>query len=239
MNKYIHYLEFGSGEPLILLPSNWLTSKSYQSIAKKLSNKYRVIVPDLYRGRSRYEKNAFTSNDYVLTLNTFLDSLKIKKFYVIGFSFSGMVAIDYVKKYPSKILKMMLVSSIKFPLNLKNHNLTLIEGLIGYMKLFYHNTFSLKGIKVNILWLNEGIKYFFNHTKQFFIDARIAIEYSQDESIKLPFPIKILIANRDEYITYNEIKKINNIEIDIINGYHAWFFLNENLLIEKISNYLI
>lgn len=236
MNEYVHHLEYGRGEVLVLVPSNWLTSRSYQSIASKLAEKYRVIVPDLYRGNSRYSKNAFSVNDYVSALHAFLNSLNIKKFYLIGFSLSGLIAVNYSKQYPSSIKKMMLVSSIKYPLNLKKH-FTLLTGLIGYIKLFYHNTFSIKGMKVNLLWLSEGMNILIKHTRQFFLDALIATKYSQDEHFELSFPTKILLAKNDEFITCKEIKKINNIEVEVINGYHTWFFLNEKLLIDEVFNF--
>jgi hypothetical protein len=148
-----------------------------------------------------------------------------------------MIAIDYSKQYPESIKKMMLVSSIKFPLSLKRKDFTLVAGLVGYIKLFYHNIFSIEGIKVNLRWINEGINFFIRHTKQFFIDALIATKYSQDSSFELQFPIKILIASKDEFITCKEIEKRNNIEIEIIDGYHTWFFLNEKLLITKVFDY--
>lgn len=237
MKNYVHHLEFGNGETLVLLPSNWLTSKSYQSIAKKLSEKYRVIVPDLYRGDSKYEKNALTPNDFVATLHLFLNRLNVKKFYLIGFSFSGLIAVEYAHQYPLSIKKMMLVSSIKFPVSLKKNNFTLVAGLVGYIKLFFHNTFSLKGIKVSLLWLCDGFNFFINHPKQFFLDALIATKYSQDSSFGISFPTKIVLASNDEFIACKEIEKIKNLEVEVVEGCHTWFFLNEELFVEKVFNY--
>lgn len=235
MNDYVHCLSYGNGELLVLLPSNWLTSKSYQSIAIRLAERYRVVVPDLFRGNSRYTKNATTINHYVSALHKFLENLNVRKFYLMGFSFSGMVAVDYAKQYPEDIKGMILVNSIKYPLFLKKRNFTPING---YIKLFYHNSFSLKGMKINLLWFIEGINYFFNHTKQFFLDALIAIKYSKDIILKPQFPVKILVASNDEYMNYKTPQKRKNIDIEVVNGNHAWYFLNEDLLIEKIFNFL-
>ncbi len=237
MNDYIDFLELGSNDVLILLPSNWLTSKSYQSITKKLAEKYRVIVPNLYRGNSRYKRNAYTANDYVIKLHAFLSNLNINRFYLIGFSFGGMIAVNYAIKYPSTIKKMLLVSSIKFPLPLKKNKLTPVAGLFSYIKLLFHNTFSIEGIKVNILWLYEGIFFITKHTKQFFLDIRIATEHSQDSTFVMPFPVKVLLASNDEFITYMEIRNTNKIEVEVVDGRHAWFFLKENLLVKKVFEY--
>ena len=68
----IHYLEFGSGESLILLPSLCLTSFSYASFGEKLGNNFHVLIPDLYRGHSIYTQNAYQLEDYVEKLNQFM-----------------------------------------------------------------------------------------------------------------------------------------------------------------------
>lgn len=233
MKDDIRYLEFGKGKILILLPSNWLTSRSFKSIAKKIAEKYRVIVPDLYRGKSKYKKNATTIDDYVLILHSFIESLNIEKFYLVGFSFGGLIATEYSRKYPESIKKMILVSSI----NLNKKRLTLATGLIDYIKLFYHNIFSLKGIKVDLLWLYDGGNFFIKHTKQFFLDTLIITRYSENIFFTPIFPMKMLFASNDEFVVCKEVQKNENITTEIINGYHAWFFLDERLLVEKVLNY--
>lgn len=237
MKDYIHHLAFGNGEVLILLPSNWLTSRSYQHIAQKLAAKYRVIVPDLYRGASRYGKNAFSAADYADSLHAFLKRFHIQKFYCIGISFSGMIALEYADKYPSHIKKMMLVSSIKFPVPIKKDEFTLAAGFTGYMKLFFHNSLSWKGIQINLLWLYEGIDLFINHTRQFFLDALIAVRYCRDSFPTVPTPAKILLASHDEFIRCKAAEKNDKLEIEMVAGNHTWFFLRENLLAEKVFDY--
>lgn len=239
MEEYTHYQEFGNGETLVLLPSNWLTSWSYKSLAQKLARKYRVIVPDLYRGLSKYKKNALTVGDYTKQLHAFLQNQRVSDYYLIGVSFSSLIASEYLYQYPSELKKAMLISTI---IPIPRKRFTLLDGLIGYMNLFYHNTFSWKGIKVNFRWLFDGVfNCLLRHPKQFFLDALIATGEPKNKGSAIPVPTKILMASKDEFIRYGDsknTKKIHNLEIETIEGYHAWFFLNEELLVEKIFDYL-
>jgi len=241
VKEYTHYQIFGKGQPLVLLPSNWLTIKSYKAFAEKLSDKFRVIIPELFRGHSTYKKNANSIDDYTKELHFLLNGLKIKNFYLLGISFSGLIVIDYLHKYPSDLQKVMLVSIIAPPLFPKENKLTLLTGLVNYTKLFLNNFTSWKGTKVNFLWLFDG---FFNcllrHSKQFFLDALIATKTFNSTSLKVSVPTKILLATKDEFIPYKDINKkakINNLETETVKGHHAWFFLNEELFVEKIVSY--
>ncbi len=241
MKEYTHYQEFGKGQTLLLLPSNWLTTKSYKTFAEKLSNNFRVIIPELFRGKSRYKKNAFSIDDYTEKLHFLVNDLKIKKFYLLGISFSGLIAIDYLHKYPLDLKKVMLVSIIAPPLFPKERKLTLLTGFVNYAKLFLHNFTSWKGTRINFLWLSDGLfNCLIKHPKQFFLDAIIATKTFNKTPLKVSVPTKILLATKDEFVPYDNVNKtiaIDGLEIEAINGYHAWFFLNENLLVKKVIEY--
>lgn len=235
----VSHVEYGSGEALVLLPSNWLTSWSYTSLSEKLAGEYRVIVPDLYRGSSKYEKNALTVNDYTSELHSFLRELNVdNNYYLMGVSFSGMIASEYLYQYPSELEKVMLVSTFAPG---QRKRLTPLDGLTGYMKLFYHNAHSWEGTKVNLRWSFDGaFHYLFRHPKQFFLDALIATREPENKDRTIPVPTKLLVASKDEFIPHDDslhATKIHNLEVETIEGYHAWYFLNEELLAAKVSEF--
>ncbi|OGF99568.1 hypothetical protein A2Y99_04350 [Candidatus Gottesmanbacteria bacterium RBG_13_37_7] len=237
MQEHVDYFESGSGKTIILLPSLWLTSNSFYSLARKLAKRYQVIVPDLFRGKSKYENNAITINDYVKGLNSFITEKEIKDFYLIGVSFSGFIAANYVQKYPSNIERLFLVSTSPIPLYLKWK----WWGFIwGYVKLFFHNIYSLKGIAINLLWFRDGLEYLFKHPKQFICDALIITRDYDHQILLMNIPTKLLFAKKDEFIPFkfmDKIRKINNLEVEVIDGYHGWFFQNEELLVKKIFDF--
>ena len=239
MNGHIHHKEFGKGEPLVLLFSLGLTSYSYESCARKLAKKYRVIVPDLYRGRSRHDTNASTLDDYVEALHAFLHDVPLKRYNLIGFSFGGLIASEYLFRYPEELQKVMLVST--YP-PLSQEKPTVISGMQGYMKLLYHNMYSRKGMQVNRLWFKDSLfNLFLPHPKQFFMDPIIATKKRTKKKGMIPVRTKILAATNDEFISYDQyqsMKLVENLELETVDGYHAWFFLDEALLVKKIIEYL-
>jgi len=243
MNGHIHYQEYGYGEMLVMLPSFWLTSRSYRSIAQKLAERYRVIVPDLYRGESRFSRNAFTVDDYVEQLHGFFSDLRISKCYLLGISFSSLIASKYLARYPDDIDKIILVSTFAPPSDAEKYRLTFFRGLIAYMKLIYHNLFFGKGIKINMLWLFDSIcNYFLRHPRQFFLDVTIALRASEERTFTFLKPTRQLIADKDEFIpygTFDQIGTMQNLEMDTIEGFHAWFFLHEDLFVEKVCSYFV
>lgn len=241
MKDYTHYLDFGRGETLVLLPSNWLTSQSYKSIAQKLATKYRVIVPDLYRGSSKFRENALSVNDYCQKLHFLLRSLNVKSYYLMGISFSSLIAVQFIYQYPSELKKVILISPIACKPWLTGKKFTFLTGLIGYLELFFHNAISWKGTQINFSWLSDGFfNFLVKHPKQFFLDTIIATSQNKYSMTKIPVPTKILLANKDEFIPYKafiNIKWPENLETETVDGHHGWFFLDTELLINKILTY--
>jgi pimeloyl-ACP methyl ester carboxylesterase len=238
---YVDHQIFGSGETVVLLPSNWLTSMSYKTFAEKLSSDFSVIVPNLYRGRSQFDSNARHIDDYTKKLNLFLRGLKLKKYYLVGSSFSGLIAIDYLSKYPKDLKKVIIVGMATQPVISKESKITLFSGIVSYIKLFLHNLASVDGIKVDLLWLYDGFfNCFIRHPIQFVLDGLIAMRTFNRRSLETPVPTKIIMATKDEFIPCKNVNrdiKMNKLDIEIVEGYHGWFFLKDNILVEKINDF--
>lgn len=116
-NKYstvnaveLHYVEGGSGEPLICLPGWPQTWYSFRTIAPGLAQKYRVIVVDI-RGmgtsekpESGYDKKTMATDIYEL-----IKHLNLEKVHVIGHDIGGMVAMSLAFNYPEHIGKLVVM----------------------------------------------------------------------------------------------------------------------------------
>ncbi|MFC3362719.1 alpha/beta fold hydrolase [Pedobacter fastidiosus] len=97
----LHYIEGGSGEPLICLPGWPQTYYSYHPIAGDLAKAYRVIIVDL-RGMgssgktdSGYDKKTMASD--ILEL---IKQLGLSKVHLMGHDIGGMVAMSFAFNYP-------------------------------------------------------------------------------------------------------------------------------------------
>ena len=105
----LHYVEGGSGEPLICLPGWPQTWYSYHPIATQLAQHYRLIILDI-RGmgtsdkpRLGYDKKTMAQDVYALT-----QLLGLPKVALLGHDIGGMVALSFAFNYPAATTKVVL-----------------------------------------------------------------------------------------------------------------------------------
>jgi pimeloyl-ACP methyl ester carboxylesterase len=105
----LHYVEGGSGAPLICLPGWPQTWFSYHPIAAQLARHYRVIVVDI-RGmgtsdkpETGYDKKTMAQDIYAL-----MQHLGLLKASLLGHDIGGMVAASFAFNYPKATEKLIL-----------------------------------------------------------------------------------------------------------------------------------
>jgi cis-3-alkyl-4-acyloxetan-2-one decarboxylase len=114
-----HYLDEGSGEPLVMLHGNPTWSFYYRSLVKGLSSKYRCLVPD-HIGCGLSEKPDETKYDFRLAdrmedLGIFLDRLNIKKdITFILHDWGGMIGMAYAVRHPERIKRLVILNTAAF-----------------------------------------------------------------------------------------------------------------------------
>jgi len=106
----LHYVEGGSGQPLICLPGWPQTWYSYHPVATQLAQHYRVIILDI-RGmgssekpKAGYDKKTMAQDVYALT-----QLLNLPKVTVMGHDIGGMVAMSFAFNYPEATDKLILL----------------------------------------------------------------------------------------------------------------------------------
>ena len=109
----IHYLTGGQGDPLIVIHGGGNGARAWLKNVEALSENYTVYVPDLPGfGRSQPIDGDF----YILELAEFVDefsyNLGLESFHLMGHSLGGGIALHYALKFPHKIKKLVLVSSM-------------------------------------------------------------------------------------------------------------------------------
>jgi cis-3-alkyl-4-acyloxetan-2-one decarboxylase len=114
-----HYLDEGSGEPLVMLHGNPTWSFYYRSLVKGLSPKYRCLVPD-HIGCGLSEKPDESRYDFRLSsrvedLAIFLDRLKVKQdITLILHDWGGMIGMAYAVKHPERIKRLVILNTAAF-----------------------------------------------------------------------------------------------------------------------------
>jgi pimeloyl-ACP methyl ester carboxylesterase len=106
----LHYVEGGSGIPLICLPGWPQTWYSYHPVAMELAKKYRVIIVDI-RGMGSSEKPAsgYDKKTMATDILELLQQLGLAKVHIMGHDIGGMVAMSFAFNFPDFTEKLIVL----------------------------------------------------------------------------------------------------------------------------------
>ena len=116
--KY-HYLDEGSGDPVVMVHGNPTWSFYYRKLIKSLSGQYRTIAPDhIGCGLSDKPERAaygFSLKNRVDDLEMLLDHLQIReKVTLILHDWGGMIGMAYALRHPARIRRLILLNTYAF-----------------------------------------------------------------------------------------------------------------------------
>ena len=116
----MHYLDEGSGEPLLMLHGNPTWSFFYRDLIKAFSTKYRCIVPD-HIGNGLSDKPSKDSYSYTLAeradnIKSLVESLDLKNITLVVHDWGALIGFDYARKYPENIKRIIVLNSAAFGL---------------------------------------------------------------------------------------------------------------------------
>jgi len=116
----LFYREFGSGIPLIILHGLYGSSDNWVSIARVLSESFRVILPDL-RNHGLSPHHPLHSYDAMSAdLDELVSELGLSKYFLLGHSMGGKTAIYHARKYAGRIAGLMIIDISPFKADNKN-----------------------------------------------------------------------------------------------------------------------
>jgi pimeloyl-ACP methyl ester carboxylesterase len=108
-----HYYESGKGEPLIILHGGSEGASAWKRNIAALSKQYHIYAPDLPGfGLSANDLDSYSIPDVAEFVNQFSEAIGLKEFNLMGHSFGGGIAAHIALKYPQKVRKLVLVSSL-------------------------------------------------------------------------------------------------------------------------------
>ncbi len=111
--EQIHFVEAGSGEPLVLIHGFMAWSFTWRHNLEALAQHARVMALDL-RGFGLSAKNGgrpHSLSDQVEVLRAFLDARGVVRAVLCGHSMGGEVAFRFALQYPDRVKALILVSS--------------------------------------------------------------------------------------------------------------------------------
>ncbi len=119
----IQYWDNNKSGDIIMLVHGFGAQAEFQwyKQIKKLSQKYRVIIPNLLYFGDTYPllSEKYDLQDQVDLVNTLVTHLKIEKFILLGISYGGLVSVEYSNQNIDKVAKLIIVNS---PIKYFNQN---------------------------------------------------------------------------------------------------------------------
>jgi haloalkane dehalogenase len=116
--KY-HYVDEGSGEPVVMVHGNPTWSFYYRELIKSLSGRYRTIAPD-HIGCGLSDKPPPSQYDYTLQsriddLDQLIESLTgPENLTLILHDWGGMIGMAYALRHPEKISRLIVLNTAAF-----------------------------------------------------------------------------------------------------------------------------
>jgi pimeloyl-ACP methyl ester carboxylesterase len=113
----MHYMDQGSGEPVLLLHASFMNLRTWDSLADALASEHRVVRPDvLIAGLTGPEPNGeYSFNRNLELVLGLMDQLQIPRFSVIATSSGGIVAYRMAAQHPERVERLVLVNSAGLP----------------------------------------------------------------------------------------------------------------------------
>jgi pimeloyl-ACP methyl ester carboxylesterase len=114
-----HFLDQGSGAPVVMLHGNPTWSCFFRELIKGLSKKFRTIVPD-HMGCGLSDKPGIDRYDYRLKsrvddVETLLDELGINQgITLVLHDWGGMIGMAYAVKHPERIRRLVVMNTAAF-----------------------------------------------------------------------------------------------------------------------------
>ncbi len=108
----LHYLQWGdpSGIPVVMLHGLRGFAATWESLVDALGEGYRCYGLD-QRGRGESDWGpieGYQTDTYVQDLERFVDHLGLDRFVLIGHSLGGTNALEYVRRHPERVLRLVI-----------------------------------------------------------------------------------------------------------------------------------
>ena len=207
----INYKTLGEGKPLLILHGWGSSSEKWQKIGELLVQKgMRVIIPDLPGfGKSEEPQKAWNLDDYCDFVEEFIKILNLDKFYLLGHSFGGSLAVKFSLQHPEKVAKLFLVSAACVrKKSLKNKLFKFISRFFKIKPLFLRKFFYRKSDYLSV----RGVM------KETYL--KVIEEDLSDVLEKVKIPTMIIWGAKDKITPIKQAKlikiKIRNSELKII-----------------------
>ena len=163
----VHYLDGGSGEPVILLHGIFAEKDHWVDFARQLTGSYRMIAPDLpgFGESGRRADLGYGYAQQTQYLKDFMDALGIRKAHLAGNSMGGTIAALFALRYPERVASVAFIGA---PHGLRMPKPSEMDALIdaGKSPLVAHNVAQFEQMMFLVFTKQPFLPYPILHAAQ-------------------------------------------------------------------------
>ena len=115
----LHYVDHGSGPPVVMVHGNPTWSFLYRHLIKQLQPKYRCIAMDhLGFGLSDKPRDwSYLPKDHAANLSALIDALQLEDITLIVQDWGGPIGLSYAVAHPENVARIVIVNTWAWPVN--------------------------------------------------------------------------------------------------------------------------
>jgi pimeloyl-ACP methyl ester carboxylesterase len=214
-NEKVHFTDTGKGRVVVLLHGFLGSHEIWRPVTDGLSKSYRVIAIDLPgHGNTGCFGYAHSMQLMAKCVKKVLDSLKLKKYVIVGHSMGGYVGLAFADLFPDNLRGLCLFHSTAYPDSeekkkdrLRAINLVKASKTI-YTKNTIRNLFATKNLK----YLREEISFAAGIARQTTKQGIVAALYGMRDRPALDlilglveYPIMMVIGELDNILPKEQL----------------------------------
>lgn len=143
----MHYIDEGTGDPLVMVHGNPGWSFEFRHLVKSLSGHYRCIAPD-HIGFGLSDKPAdwtYLPEQQAENFARLMEGLRLDKVTLLVNDWGGPIALSWALRHPEKVKRIVLLNSWMWPVNDDPHFRkfsSMMGGAAGRFLIRYFNIFA-------------------------------------------------------------------------------------------------
>lgn len=246
-NTPIFYNDIGKGSAVVLLHGFLENSSMWDDAVATLSKKNRVITIDLLgHGKTNCLGYIHTMTEMANTVHTVLKHLNLRRYFLIGHSMGGYVALDFAKRYTKNVKGLCLLNSTYEADDAERKqirtraNKMVQNNFENVVRMSFANLFSNKSkqlFKAEFeIALNEALKT----PLQGYIAAQEGMKLREDTSsffANAPFLKTIILGKKDTILNHNNISQYaenHNIPMHLFSEGHMSYIENRDKFLHQL-----
>lgn len=231
--------------PIIILHGWGLKGSTYSMTAQLFEKKgYRVFLPDLPGfGSEPLISSSMDLSDYVTFLKKFVEKKKIAKFFLIGHSFGGRIALKYTALHEDSVSKVILTG-----VPIVRH-LTWKKWIVYYLAFFGGAVFKMFPLAVKrflqkILYFMIGEWDYYNAGPRKEVFKKIISEDLVQYAKKISIPVLLLWGKNDKLTPASDVAVIKKIipqaqSVIVSNIGHKLPYENPEIFVKDVLSFII